>query len=269
MQTEIITSTKDPASMNIRESLLELFNFSKANRKFEDEEIYNYKNISLYTIKKELIYSENIDKNIDAELFVFASIHRSSDNRPSLTVHSIGNWGIAKYGGKDKTLCFSNAIILKKLFLELNKAQSHTITLEATHHGPYIERPAVFIEIGSTINEWQDKNLGKIVAKAIISGLLEIDNKSVISAFGIGGQHYPSTFNKILSGTDYAIGHICPKHNLEFLDEEMILQAINKIIPKAELVILDWKGLGQEKQRIVSLLEKLNVKYERSDRILG
>lgn len=209
--------------MNIKEALVELFPFTKIEEKFEGEFVYNYIDISIYTTKNDLIFSEDIDSNINADIFIFASMHRSADNRPALTVHPIGN---------------------------------------------YIEKPAVFIEIGSTINEWQDKNSGKIIAKAIIQGLLDTNYQSSISAFGIGGQHYPSTFNKILLRTNYAIGHICPKYNLEFLDEEMIIQAMNKIIPKAELVILDWKGIGKEKQRIIDLLEKLKIKYERSDKIL-
>ena len=66
--------------------------------------------------------------------------------------------------------------------------------------------------------------------------------------------------------SDYAVGHICPKHNLESLDEDMLKQLIDKTLPKPEFVILDWKGLGKEKQRILELLEKNSIKYERSDK---
>jgi len=31
---------------------------------------------------------------------------------------------------------------------------------------------------------------------------------------------------------------------------------------------LDWKGLGQEKQRIIQMLDKIGLKYERSDVLL-
>lgn len=277
MKTVIITSTKDSASINIKESLLAIYSFSRTSEKFNEEDIYRYNDIYLCTINKDLIYSENIDKEIEQKIrlpeeggfsvFIFASKHRSAENQPALTVHPIGNWGNAKYGGNIRTLCFTNAIILKNLFLGLNNSQGYNVTLEATHHGPYIEKPALFIEIGATEKEWADRNAGRIVANAVMNSLVS-ENKSGKTAFAIGGLHYPSTFNKILLRTDYLIGHICPKYNLENLDEELILQAMEKTTPKSELVILDWKGLGQRKQKIISLLEKGDIRYERSDRIL-
>ncbi len=268
MKTSIIFSTKDLASMNIRENLLKNFPFSETGNKFRGETVYAYQDISSFTIHDELIHSENLDKEINADVFIFASKHRSADNKPALTVHPIGNWNEAKFGGSDGELCVSDARILKAFFLELSKAENQTVTLEATHHGPYLEKPVLFLEIGSAEAEYTDEKLGKIMADVIINSMKNVHSLNIIPAFGIGGQHYSTTFNKILLRTNYAIGHICPKFNLQFLDEEMIKQAFSKIIPKPELVILDWKGLGQEKQRIVSLLDKLGIKYERSERIL-
>ena len=66
--------------------------------------------------------------------------------------------------------------------------------------------------------------------------------------------------------SDIAVGHICPKHNLETLDEEMLNQMLEKTLPKPEFVMLDWKGLGKEKQRILELLKNNNIKFERSDK---
>ena len=80
----------------------------------------------------------------------------------------------------------------------------------------------------------------------------------------LGGGHYNSAANKIMERTEYAVGHICPKYALANLDSEMITQAIEKTIPKPSLVALDWKGLGQEKERIVNLLDEMNIKYKKS-----
>ena len=68
--------------------------------------------------------------------------------------------------------------------------------------------------------------------------------------------------------TNYAVGHICPKYALEHLNEEMLIQAVNKTIPKPEIILMDWKGLGQFKQKTIELLEKLNLKYKRAQNIL-
>ena len=270
MQTiAIISSSKDPAGTNIRNNLIELFDFEKINEKFDDNEVYQNKNIKLYLTNDELVYSENIDKKIDADILIFASKHRSKENTPSFAVHAIGNWGEARLGGKEKQICHSSAVLLKNMFIELNenaKEMKYDITLEATHHGPFVEKPAVFVEIGSTEKEWNEKQNGEIIARTIMDSIKN-ENKNYKIAIGIGGPHYCSNFNKIVLKTDIALSHICPKYALQNLDEELIKQAIEKTVEKVDFILLDWKGLGTEKNRIVEILNKLNLKYERTDKV--
>ena len=271
MEFAIITSTKDPAGMNIKECLLELFDFKESEEEFEDNPIYEFNNkkIKLYTTNKETIYCENIDKQIDADLFVFATKHQSKEGIASLSCHSPGNWNNAEFGGKDKILCISPANLLKNAFLELKKLNSlenYNITLECTHHGPYLDSPVMFIEIGSSLQQWQNKEAGRIIANVIINILKKENNYK--TAFGIGGPHYANNFNKIMERTNIAVGHICPKHMLQFLNKDMIQQAVEKTDETPEIVILDWKGLGTEKTRIAELLNKLNIKYKRTNDIL-
>jgi D-tyrosyl-tRNA(Tyr) deacylase len=80
----------------------------------------------------------------------------------------------------------------------------------------------------------------------------------------LGGGHYNQEANKILEQTPFAIGHICAKHCLPGLDGALLLQAMEKTLGGARLVILDWKGLGTEKGRIVGMLEMLGIPFERS-----
>ncbi len=149
---------------------------------------------------------------------------------------------------------------------KLNNLEDFEVTLECTHHGPYLEKPAMFIEIGSSLQQWQNKEAGKIIANAIINILKKENNYK--TAFGIGGPHYCNNFNKIMERSDIAVGHICPKHMLQFLNKEMILQAIEKIKEKTDFVLLDWKGLGTEKARIAGLLDEMNIKHKRTNKIL-
>ncbi len=274
-KTAVIASSKDSAGINIRNSLVESFGFKESNEEFDNNKIFHYdsiknKTIFLYLIEDDLIFSENIDRKIDADSFIFASKHRSKENTPSFAVHPIGNWGKAELGGKEKTLCFSSSELLKNLFVELNKAgndKNYEITMEATHHGPYVEKPAVFIEIGSTEKEWNDKENGKIIAETIMNAL-KSDETGFKTAIGIGGPHYCNNFNKIVLRGDIAISHICPKYQLENFNGELIKEAIGKTKEKAGFILLDWKGLGAEKQRILELLKDLNLDYERADQIL-
>ena len=122
MNIAIISSSKDPAGVNIRNSLIELFSFEKTNEKFDGNDIFVFneiqnKSIKLYLINEDLIFSENIDKKIDADFFVFASKHRSKENTPSFAVHPIGNWDKAEFGGQEKKLCSSSAVLLKIFLL--------------------------------------------------------------------------------------------------------------------------------------------------------
>ena len=271
MNISIISSTKDRASTNIKDNLINNFDFNKLEEQFENNDIFqstiNNNLIKLYTINSELIFTDDLDKKIEADLFIFISKHKAEEGRASLTCHAIGNFGKADKGGKDRTLCSSNSILLKNIFLELNKnvEEPYEVTLEATHHGSYMEKPLLFVELGSNEKYWEDKKGGEIVAKSVVNAIEKYDN-NYESTFVIGGGHYNHYANKAMLQSNLAVGHICAKYNLENLDENLIKQAMEKIIPKPKFVLLDWKGLGKEKQRILDILEKNNIEYRRSDK---
>ena len=272
----IIASSKDPAGISIRSNLIELSDFKKINENFDGNAVFEFKGIKdktikLYLTNEDLIFAENIDKKINADFFIFASKHRSKENTPSFTVHPIGNFGTVDFGGREKKLCFSSAVLLKNMFIELNNAgkekTGYEITMEATHHGPFVEKPAVFVEIGSTEKEWNDMENGKIIAETIMNALKnEIANYK--TAVGIGGPHYCSNFNKIMLRTDTAVSHICPKYHLQDLNENLVKQSIEKTIEKVDFILLDWKGFGKEKQRIVELLKNFDIEVKRIEQIL-
>ena len=271
----IIASSRDLAGVNIRNSLIGLFDFEKLDEKFDGNTIYEYakiqnKIIKLYLTNNELIHSENIDNRIDADIFVFASKHRSKENTKSFAVHPIGNWGKAELGGQDGKLCNSSAVLMKNLFVALNenaKDTGYQITMEATHHGPLVEKQSVFVEVGSTEEEWQDKENGKILAKTIIGGIKN-ENSNYKIAIGIGGPHYCNNFNKIALKTDISFSHICPKYALLNLNEDLVNQARVKTKEKVDFILLDWKGLGQEKKRIINLLKNPYLEFKRTYQIL-
>ena len=275
MNIAIISSLKDKASINIKENLINNFNFNKLEEQFDNNKIYQYaindENIKLYTINSDLINAENIGKEIDADLFIFISKHKAKDERKSLTAHVPGNFGKNEMGGKEKTLCIAPAAYLKNIFIELDKNcqdSEYESSLEVTHHGPFLEKPVLFVEIGSSEKEWEDKNAGNTIAQSVIDAMKK-DNKNFNEkgVFIIGGSHYNHVGNKVMLKSDFAVGHICAKYNLENLDESLIRQAMKKTIPEAKFVLLDWKGLGKEKQRILEILEKNGIKYERGDKI--
>lgn len=260
----IITTTDDKASVNIKECLLELYDWEE-DGEFDSLPIYSLGKAKLYTTNTTSIFCEDIDEKIDADLFIFATKHQSKAGIPSLCCHTPGNWGKAEAGGKDREVCTAPASYLRAAFLKLKELNdiNFEVVQECTHHGPFLIKPVMFIEIGSTEEQWIRKDCGKIIAKAIYYLITE-EIEECKAALAIGGLHTMPNFTKYYEKTDIAFAHCCPKYNLENLDKAMILEAMEKTVEDCTEIYLDWKGLKQYKERIKLLLEELGIEFKRT-----
>lgn len=267
----ILITTPDFAGLNIKQRLLELVEWKETGEKFEQSPILQLKEnpkVKMYTTATKCTHCEHFDKNINADLFIIPTTHRSAAGVRSFTVHAVGNWGSADLGGKSGMLGIAPAVLLREALMLVRKhAQGikAEVVMEATHHGPDIRKPLLFMEIGSGPEQWQDPAAGKVIAQALLE-LIEKINKlfPYRSAIGIGGPHYAPNFLKVMERSDIAFGHIVPKHQLQHLDAEILRQALAKIIPRPELAVLDWKGLGEQKQRVVELLENVGLPWKKT-----
>lgn len=248
----IVCSLKDTASINISSQLKEIGVPKWANYyEFDFESIF-------------LPLDKIMEKNI-----IVLSKHQSKAGKISLTTHSIGNFSKAEFGGIDKKLCGTLPKINTNILRTLNKKnyffnKKFLVCFEATHHGPFTEKNVSFIELGSSKKEWNNLKYARIIAESIIdSTLKENDDKIVI---GIGGGHYAPDFTKLSLRKNYSFGHICPSYQLDFLDENLLEQMISK--SKAEEIILDWKGLKQNKKKVVGLCKNSGIKFERVQKLL-
>lgn len=230
--------------------------------------------IPIIELSKETIYSENCDKipelkNID--FIVFASKHKSESCKPCLSLHAPGNWRGTDYGGKPGKVCLTSALILKYLFQELNKnakeITDYECTLECTHHGPYIEKPCCFIELGSSEEQWRDEKAARIIAKTI-SSLQNYEKQKYKPAIGIGGKHYCNNFNKIQLNSEYAISHIIPEYVFP-LTESMLKEAIEKTQETVSTAVVDWKGCGksEERKQIIDIIKKAGLEIKRTSEV--
>ncbi len=262
----IIISTQDPAALNIKDKLIG--KFKETEEEFEGYPVYCLDSIKMYTTDRFSVYCEGIDKEIDGDMFIFATKH-ASEGKPTLSVHSPGNWGKAKLGGESSRLCVAPALYLKKAFnLLLQKGlEGFDVSLEQTHHGPVMDKPVMFIEIGSQEDDWGNDDAGSLIADVIIE-LLTGDVGECESAVLLGGGHYNQSANKVMERTEYAVGHICAKFAIEDLNVELLQEAIDKTVPKASIVLLDWKGLGPYKEKVSSILDEIGVKSERVQRLI-
>lgn len=270
MKAAIVVTTHDLAGMNIKSHLVEK-GFTETHAEISGHKILeNLRlNAKLYTFDKHSVDLEQMDKsiedNMDADLIIFATTHTSKNGTPVLSAHCAGNWGVAELGGKDKYLCLSPASYIKEALIRLNKLNTlgWEVVQEATHHGPEIKKPSFFIEIGSSKTEWVNPEAGRIISDVLID-LLKNPPKEYRSAVGIGGLHTMPNFMKIVFDSDIAIGHLCPKYNLDNLDKEMLEQAIKQTVPKATMIIFDWKGLGEHKERLKSIVDELDIEVKRT-----
>ena len=261
MAVIIISSSTDPASINIKNSLLE-------NSPWEEIDVfYNnpvYKNstledIFLITINDSKIRHENIDKEIKNQLGVtpkqaiFISRHRSKMAKPSLTVHPIGNYKEAKFGGKSETLVQSSPKMMTHLLRLIKKnlqvtTLSYQVCFEVTHHGPYLEIPTLFVEVGSTEHEWNKTEPAKIIAQSLLELLERYRYEADFSGdstvlVGVGGGHYAPRFTDVVFEKNAAFGHMIPSYHIEAgnINPETFEKALQKT-PNATGVYIHKKA---------------------------
>jgi D-aminoacyl-tRNA deacylase len=190
-------------------------------------------------------------------------------------LHAPGNFRNADLGGKAFHIAKTSAFVLKFLFKALKKNKDnesslndYALSLEATHHGPDIEIPCCFIEVGSTEKEWNDPVACLAIAKTIYELNNFKESKELIPSIAIGGPHYCPNFNEIQLNSNYAISHVIANYNFP-ITENIINEAEKKTTEQIKEIIIDWKGCVNSKERtnLISILDKLGLKYIRSDKI--
>ena len=261
MTVVLIASTQDPASLNIKQCLLEHSSWGEHGT-FATHTVYEHAEmdeILLVTITDRKITHEHLDMelhqrlNIIPKQLIFLSRHRSKMGQPTLTVHPIGNYGTAEFGGKSKTLIPSAPRLMTHLLrlIKHHKESTdleHQVCYEVTHHGPYLETPTLFVEIGSTEQEWNKKTPGVIIAQSLLDLLQDYRYETDLSddipvLIGIGGGHYAPRFTKVIFEKNAAFGHMIPSYHIEAgnMTQEMIEKAMNAT-PKASGIYISRKA---------------------------
>jgi len=257
-----VASSIDPASVNIKKGIFEQSEWKKIDS-FSDNPVYHFKkskDIMMITINDRKINHENLDDEVKEKLdlefehIIFISRHTSKTGNPTLTVHPIGNYSAAEYGGKSRTLVEASPVLMTQLLRNLkNNAKLaklyHKVCFEVTHHGPYLKTPTLFVEVGSNEEEWKKTKPARIVAKSVIellesyiSNELFIEKSPVI--IGLGGGHYAPRFTDVALAKKVSFGHMIPMYHIEggSIDEEMIEIALKKS-PQARGVYIHKKSM--------------------------
>lgn len=232
----------------------------------KDGEIYRGENFDLLIIPTPAISADWLEEKYSYDGFVFLSKHAAESGVLALTCHSTGNFSDAKFGGNNRQVAIPHPQLqksyLQKLWKHKNDFSDFQITIEATHHGPTaLDKPAIFIEIGTTEKQWTDTVLCSSVAKLVVETLKD-KPKSAPVAICFGGTHYPEKFTKELIEGKHALGTVIPKHGLDFLDQELFSHILKRN-SVAKSALLDWGGLGQNKQKVLDLLSQTDLEVIR------
>lgn len=251
----IISSMADQASVIMGRYLLENYPFELSN----DGQFYTYGSFTLVVTEKRHIYHESLEDDlrkigITPEDVIFLSRHSSSAGIHSLTVHATGNLGDADLGGISHELSVSDPEFMTSSLLLLSQkgTSNFQVTFEATHHGPLLNIPNYFIEIGTTEKEWNDPSALSSVAEAV----LHSEKRRFRNFVGVGGGHYSPKITSYAICEDVNVGHIISKHHHDAITEDMMLQAFRKT-PDCSGFLMDKKGSrGRVREIVRSLCDK-------------
>jgi D-aminoacyl-tRNA deacylase len=250
----LIAYQDDPAGHNMAKFLSQEMTL--------DGDIFRGKYYDLIIIPSPAIFADWIEEKFDYDGFVFLSKHAAKSGELALTCHNTGNFSEAKFGGNDRQVAVPHPFLQKTYLQTLKKHRSQfskfQITIEATHHGPTaLTKPSIFIEIGTTEKQWTDVSLCNSIATLVHHVLSNSIPESPV-AICFGGTHYSSKFTYELLEGKYALGTVIPKHALDNLDEKLFSHIISQN-SMAKTALLDWNGLGQNKSKVIDLLETTDL----------
>jgi len=272
----LVCSLPDKASMNIRDAVLSLAEWSERGR-LEGRPVYVSGNDMLVTIEKLHLWADDIDKYVGDsvgerfEEVVFLSRHKASSGIHTLTVHPIGNYSKAEYGGMERVLVpaspHSTTSILRRMKAEASDLPFE-VSFEVTHHGPYLETPALFVEIGSDESMWEDRQAARAIASSVINP--RITENPI--AIGIGGGHYAPRFTEIATSKRISFGHMIPNYVIDHADEKAASDLVRIAAERscdASLAYVHRKSMRRSRVTVMkNVLDRLGIAMIDSDSLV-
>lgn len=260
MSRLLICSRSDVSSVNMRECLMRI-------RKWDDissdgkNEFMQSGDMVMMTIPDLHIYAESVDDEarkfgVDIDDVVFMSRHKAASAIPTLTVHPIGNYNNADFGGRSGTLVKASPELMSDSLRILSKMDTgeFKVSYEVTHHGPWLDVPTFFIEIGSDETMWGNMKAAEMLAHVIDTA----EKNDFPNAVGIGGGHYAPRFSEIVNAYEVNFGHMIPGYAFPDADDDGLLRMVRLAsdATNTKMMYLHRKSMkGSEATRISALLE--------------
>jgi len=307
----LVASRADPASMNIMHELTSSGGW-KDPEKFTHGDVRknHYIEAHILEIDDLHIWSDGIDEihqtetGLEVSEVLVLSRHVSNSEVPALTLHAIGIPGETPHGEKGMAGGIKGQVVppsprFGPLFREMSRIAAehgvdgdYDITLEATHHGPSLSRPTLYLEIGSTPERWADKRAAAVWAETI-SKCLGLNGGEQIGQWkgegdvmvGLGGGHYAPRHRAIISESEVWVGHILAGYALDFQQQdssgllpsgnwqhavEKSIESTRSAFPGGRIFVhLDKKSFkGWQREALRHLLAEINIPILRGRDIL-
>ncbi|MDG6985635.1 MAG: D-tyrosyl-tRNA(Tyr) deacylase [Nitrososphaerota archaeon] len=266
--TVILSSNADIASRTLADALVEGEGFTSTGVKLLGHPVYQKGSFLLATFEEMIVHPPDLDEFFNPQAYIFLSRHYAESGIPSLTAHTTGNFSSeARFGGVGKELGRSDPGLLKDylrtLWKHRSEAEGYEVTMEATHHGPTsLQKPVLFVELGSSEEQWGDKKAAGVVGRALMESLTNREVWTKV-AVGFGGTHYSEKFTKLLLEDEYAFSFVAPKYALEHVDEGIVGQMLQRTNAPVRFAVLDWKGLGPHKEKVAGLVRQFGLEEVR------
>jgi len=266
----IVTSAEDKASMNIRARLLESPGWAERGS-FEAHPAMENGDFSMIQIDRIHLDEDRLDERAeralgkDFEVMIYASRHKAASEIPTLTVHPVGNYSAAEFGGLPGILCRAHGGFMTSALRALAReaqGMEFKISFETTHHGPFLEKvPAFFIEIGSSESFWGREDAARAIAKSI----MQVKDDGFPTLLCVGGGHYAPRFTDVALSRKVSVGHMAANYALDSLTEDMIRQMSEKS-GGAKMVYFHRKSMPKPKYReLAERFAALGIAEIRSD----
>ena len=301
----IAVNSDDIASTNQAMYLRELIAW-ECRQDVESYPCYQIENVRMWYLPKGILWEDHLDlrwKEATGETVtevIFPSRHAAKSGKPCLTLHPIGvpHHPLEEeppFGGRSGFAPPPNSRIAP-LWRILHKKWVHSaipefsLSLEVTHHGPILEAPSLFIEVGSTEPYWPNEKAAKLLAEVLLDGLGLTGLPSLSwnethsgepVLITLGGGHYAPKANKLALQTDVWLGHMLANHSLPFGSQEepgiLWKQSIDAAIsstkqayPGGKIVCnVEKKSFkGWQRQLIYGYLDTLGIEVVKSNAFL-
>jgi D-aminoacyl-tRNA deacylase len=266
----VVCSEVDAASVNIRDRMLELGTFQEEGT-FEGRPVYSGHEGHLVTIGDESLYRNNLDAEVfnaigvQHQVVVYLSRHSSKTGLRSLTVHPIGNFSHAKFGGFFRQLvhCCPGGMTrsLRSIrTLAKEAGLDHQVSFEVTHHGPYLNSPTFFIEIGSDEEAWTERAPAEVIAKTVLEAVPGARGHVLV---GVGGGHYAPRHTDVALKKDVCYSHMIPSHAIAALGTQMLDKMLDYVC-ESRMVYFHRKAMPKaEVRRFTEFFESRDMRIVR------